>query len=284
MRAKPGSPKHFGKILSDIMLENVKNSSDNRKPVSRATIEKRQQVIKLAFNQLREDGYRLETPLSLKNRHIQHLIRKWEESKLAASTLQLRISILRTFCEWIGKPGMILPIEHYLKNDLFAQKGSEITSNKSCCANDVDPDCIIQNIEQSNPYVAAQLKAIYTFGLRRKEAVMLKPVRADKGNYLSVNDGTKGSRDRLVIINTAQKRIVLDQLKAFVKHIDGHLGDPKLSLSQNLTKISNVVRKHGISKKAAGVTLNGLRQQYLQNRFDDLSINLPSVKNVEGKM
>ena len=278
MQAKSESPKNFGKILSDIMLKNVQNSSNKRKPVSRATIEKRRQIIKLAFTQLREDGYKLQTPFSLKNRHVQHLIRKWEESKLSASTLQLRISILRTFCEWIGKPGMVLPIDNYLKNYPLEQRGSDDKSNKSWCTNSVDPECIIQRIEQKYPYVAAQLKAINTFGLRRKEAVLLKPVRADKGSFLAVNDGTKGSRDRNIIINTQQKRIVLDQLKAFVKNIDGHLGDPKLSLSQNLTKISNVVRKFGISKKENGVTLDGLRHQCQRIGSKNSSENPPLIQ------
>lgn len=261
----------FGHKLAEIVRKNVMIAAGGGKVISNATIEKRWQVIKLAFSELREDGYRLETPMSFRNRHMEHLVRKWEARGLSASTIQLRVSIMRTFSEWIGKPGMVLAPERYLENQASGERSYVATEDKSWDAKNVDAEKIIRQLEANDVYVAAQLKAILAFGLRRKEAVMLRPHRADKGTVLSVSDGTKGGRDRMVLIDTPVKRAVIDQLKAFVKTHDGHLGSPALSLDQNLSKISRVMHSLGINKKVLGVTLHGLRHQYLNDRYEEIA-------------
>ena len=261
----------LGYQLAEIVRKNVAISAGGGKVVSNATIEKRWQVIKQVFAELRKDGYRLESPMSFRNRHMEHLVKKWEARGLSASTIQLRVSIMRTFSEWIGKPGMILAPERYLENRASGERSYVATEDKSWDAKNVDAEEIIRQLEKDDVYVAAQLKAILAFGLRRKEAVMLRPHRADKGSFLAVNDGTKGGRDRTVLIDTPVKRAVIDQLKAFVKTHDGHLGSPHRTLSQNLDKVTNAIRKFGINKKELGVTLHGLRHQYLNDRYEEIA-------------
>jgi site-specific recombinase XerC len=51
-----------------------------------------------------------------KERHLMVPSHHWEAKGLSASTIQNRISVFRTFAEWIGKPGMIHGSENYVKN------------------------------------------------------------------------------------------------------------------------------------------------------------------------
>lgn len=60
----------------------------------------------------------------------------------------------------------------------------------------------LKEIEKLNKHVAIQLELQRAFGLRMKEAALLKPHMADRGSYLAVNWGTKGGRDRVVRIQT----------------------------------------------------------------------------------
>ena len=54
-----------------------------------------------------------------------------------------------------------------------------------------------------------QLELQRAFGLRMREAALLKVHAADKGAYLAVNWGTKGGRDRVIPIETDYQRDVL---------------------------------------------------------------------------
>ena len=68
------------------------------------------------FKELRALNYKLEDVRHFKERHLMVLAQAWEAKGLSASTIQNRISVFRTFAEWIGKPGMILSSENYVKN------------------------------------------------------------------------------------------------------------------------------------------------------------------------
>lgn len=141
-------------------------------------------------------------------------------------------------------------------------------TDKSWTAKAIDVDTKIAEIEAEDPHIGMQLRMIRAFGLRRKEAVMIKPNRADRGTYLAVSDGTKGGRDRVVAIDTPEKRATLDAAKALAKTPEGRISDPALTLPQALDRYSNFVRKFGISKKALGVTGHGLRAQFACERYE----------------
>lgn len=272
---RPDSRQSFGYLLAKVLRQHADQAALKNKIVSNATIEKRNQTIRLCFAELQADGYKLPTPRSFSNRHMKHLARKWESAGLSASTIQNRISIMRVFAAWIDKPGMIGPPEMYLEDPERAKRSYLAKEDKSWSAKNVDPEKIIAEVGHDDGYAALQMLTIFAFGLRRKEGVMLKPHRADKGTYLSISDGTKGGRHRTVLIDTPFKREVLDHLKRMVPHLDGHLGNPNRRLDQNLNRLRNLMSKHGVSKAELGVTLHGLRHQYLNDRFTAIA-NFPS--------
>ena len=75
--------------------------------------------------------------------------------------------------------------------------------------------------------MALQLQA--AFGLRAKEAYMLRPHLADQGSILAISRGAKNGRPRTVRIETEFQRKTLDQAKALVGGATESIGDPHLT-------------------------------------------------------
>ena len=63
--------------------------------------------------------------------------------------------------------------------------------------------------------VGLQMALQAIFGLRAREAMQLRPHIADKNTYLALTVGTKGGRDRVVPIDTPEKRALVDLAKTF---------------------------------------------------------------------
>lgn len=110
-------PKRFRDELDRILNQhNQKNHSQLRiipRDSSRKTRLERRSSLRLVFAQLRQLGYRLESPVGLKPKHIQALYVYWQKRELAPKTIHGLFSNVRTFCKWIGKDGMVEDIGEY---------------------------------------------------------------------------------------------------------------------------------------------------------------------------
>ena len=212
------------------------------KPVSMKTIEKREIELFAAFGQLAQMGFHLRTLDNFKKKHVEALSRKWEADGLSASTIQNRISVLRTLAEWLGKSGMIGRSTDFVADPKSVTRTAAATYDHSWSAAGVDV-----------------------------EAVMFKPHRADKGIYIEVVDGTKGGRPRVVMIRTEAQRRVLEEAKAFVKGVNGHVGSPSRDLKSAIRRFGYVLGKCGVTKAGLGITAHGLRHETLCNLFEDLA-------------
>ncbi len=116
--------------------------------------------------------------------------------------------------------------------------------------------------------VTAGLQA--AFGLRTREAMQLRPLLADKGTFLSITHGTKGGRDRVEPIRTPQQRELLERAKTFCATPSSSTSDPNLKLHQWKNHYYQVVRACGITRKD-GITSHGLRHEYANNRYRELT-------------
>lgn len=271
MTKKSNGTHTFAAKLSKLLSENCSSSSNRAKVVSEKTSTERSNCIQLCFRELKAAGYRFDDPKSFANRHMKFLAEKWETDTLSASTIQVRLSHMRVFSTWIGKPGMVGPADKYVKNPESAARVYAATRDKTWSGNGIDPNSVLAKLVNEDVYAANQLKAVMAFGLRRKESICLHPHLADRGSYLSVNDGTKGGRARTVPIDTPYKRQILDELKDFVKNASGHLGQPNKSLQSNMRRLSYLMQKLGLTKEISGTTLHGLRHQYVNERFEEIS-------------
>ncbi|WP_373975511.1 integrase domain-containing protein [Chitinibacter sp. SCUT-21] len=255
------------------------------KVISHKTKEIREQTIVQAYRQLKQDGFAIKDIRNIKPKHINHLIGVWQKNNLSVATMHSRLSILRVFCEWLGKSGMIPPAakllpEHQAKRSYVAEK------DKSWTAHEIDPEQLIRQIQQFDLYVAMQLEVIQAFGLRRKEAICFKPwqVETPEGDAIRIYSGTKGGRPRMIPIDTPQKRAVIEAAKAFVPHKQAHIADPDKTLKQNIARFGYVMLRFGITKEASGATAHGLRHQYANDRFEEFTGNTTPVRGGDGRV
>lgn len=74
---------------------------------SNTTQADRQRSLTLIARQLREAGFRQMRATSLKGKHIETLIERWQAEGLSSGTLKNRLAHLRWWAEKIGKAGLI---------------------------------------------------------------------------------------------------------------------------------------------------------------------------------
>lgn len=70
---------------------------------SHATQADRQRSLALAARQLREAGFRQMRATSLKGKHVEALLQRWQTEGLSAGTLKNRMAHLRWWAEKVGK-------------------------------------------------------------------------------------------------------------------------------------------------------------------------------------
>lgn len=276
--AQPNSRFGWQSELSKILAEHNHRASGRNKNVGFETQKKRQEILFSGFRELRELGFRIENPQNFQERHIKALAKYWEESGLSPATIQNKISIFRVFAEWINKPNMIKNSEDYVADPKSVRRSYVATKDKSWSTQGVDPIELIERINNYDPYAGLQLLVMNAFGLRRREAIQMKPHRADKGEYLLVTDGTKGDRARTVRIDSDFKRQVLEYAKAMAKTVNGHIGYPGRTLEQSIKRFANIMTKFGISKGQLGVTSHGLRHEYLNDLYERITGNPSPVR------
>jgi integrase len=269
--------------LAAILHEHGKTSANGGRVLSSATKDKRSVVLFNAFRQLRGMGYRLEEPAHLKEKHVAALMKKWEDEQLSSSTLQNRLSILRVFAEWIDKPGMVKDGANYVGNPDCLKRNYIAQEDKSWSTNGIEFESAIRAIATYDKYCAVQIKLIHAFGLRRKEGVMIKVLRADKGDYLLVTDGTKGGRDRVVPIETPYQKQVLTEAQDLAKMNAGFVTDRQLDLKQAMRRITYVMEKFGLTKAEAGVTLHGLRHEFANDSLERKGFISPVRRAANGE-
>lgn len=272
------------------------NRQHGRKPksVSNKTMHERASSLFRAFGLLRRLGFQID-PSNLAGRHIQLLVDYWScnarvadlcrqhgvamlERPHSAAYIQQQLSFLRVYANsWIGKPGMVHPLAHYVDQPGAFKRLYSATEDRSWEGNAIEFKRIVDKVAAIDPRVAAQLALLLAFGLRRKEAVMFMPhiavVGRDDGPgsqhpsdryaaFLRVERGTKGGRLRFVAIRNDEQHAALDRALPFAPHPSSHLGHPGLSLKQSLKRFDNVMRKAGVTRKQLGVTAHGLRHQF----------------------
>lgn len=266
--------RNHWKMELPMLLEKVgREHATCNKLVSLSTLSARRKAIFLFMAELNEMGYKLPSLYSFRDKHAKILFSKWEESGLAAATLQSRYTCMQLFATWIGKYDMLRPLEKYLRNPAVGKRTYVATQDKSWSVNGVLADDVIEKASAIDKYVGLQLRLIKAFGLRRKEAVCFRPKSSYNPSMETVDffHGTKGGRHRMIQVTTDEQRsVIADCLKAVHGKTD-HLGNPEKTLVQNLRRLQYVLEKLGITREGLGVTAHGLRHQYANERYEKLT-------------
>lgn len=95
----------------------------------------------------------------------------------------------------------------------------------------------------SHPLLAARLELASVFGLSRAEALLLDVKAADRGHCLVVDIRSSYGRSkrRLVLLQTAQERQVLDRLVRLFEHVDCGPNGPEGNYRQRLYRFKTLV-------------------------------------------
>jgi hypothetical protein len=238
---------------------------DGKKESSESTQVTRANRIMGAIADLWALGFRIQKPESLSAKHTAALMSLWDRQGDSAGLLHTKLADLRTFASWVGKgEETVAHISVYLPNER-TRRTVATKVNKSWEANGVDPDELIKKAYALDERFGAILDAGRHFGLRAKEAILLKPAKAltaDK-DAINVVDGTKGGFARLIPFRDVDQCHCIDRLvKIASKSRVGTLAWPDLTWKQAQSRFYYLMWKIGATKAQLGVTMHGQRAGY----------------------
>ncbi|WP_313297743.1 integrase domain-containing protein [Diaphorobacter sp.] len=214
----------------------------------------RMRSLSLAARQLREAGFRQMKASSLKGKHVQALLERWQGEGLSSGTIKNRLSHLRWWAEKIGKAG-ILPANN---TQLGVAERRYVTNISK--AQELGTG--LEQVTDAHVRMSLQLQA--AFGLRREEAIKFQPSYADRGDHIALKGSwTKGGRERTVPITTTEQRDAL--------HAAHRLAGPGSLIPANKTYIQQRHVYDGQCKAAGLSHMHGLRHQYAQSRYEALT-------------
>lgn len=221
---------------------------------SYATQSDRLRGLTLVARQLSEAGFRRMTPNSLKGKHVEALVERWQAESLSAGTLKNRLAHLRWWSEKVGKAGVI-PADNTRLG--IPQRTQVTNADKSKTLGDA-----LDSVRDAHVRMSLQLQQ--AFGLRREESIKFQPSYADRGDHIALKGSwTKGGRERTVPITTTEQRRLLDLVHEFTGAgalIPAH----KNYIQQRHTYDGQC--------KAAGLSnMHGLRHRYAQDRYEVLT-------------
>jgi site-specific recombinase XerC len=198
-------------------------------------------------------GNKLRHVHGLKSKHVQAVIKRWQDQHLTSGTLKNRLSALRFLAEKIGKTN-IIPSNTELA---IPARVSKPRINRAI----KNPD--FSTI--SNPYVLISLQLQRVFGLRREESLKIRPHLADHGNLLVLQPSwCKGGRGRNISIQNDDQRYWLEQAKALVEKSNS-LIPPNKSYIQQREVYDKQVNNAGIRNP------HGLRHAFAQALYKELT-------------
>ena len=284
----PGNPQaQFAAYLASAV---VPAATGRRRQVSDKTRTDYGDMLKGLPALLRALRRPLQNASELGRPHVLALLRHWEQQGHAEGTIQWRVSLLRRFFTLVGRP-QVLPAGAAWRTILRAQgiragtlgRQQVATTPKGWRDRGIDAAALIEAVRAQHPVVASQLDLCLWFGLRKNEALQIRPHEADCGTHVNVVEGTKGGKPRSVRFSAEparaqQQRAVLERAKQLAaRHPRGILAIPALRLQQSRNHVNYVLRKFAITRKQRGITQHGLRHQFGCDLFTELTGLPPPV-------
>jgi len=222
---------------------------------SYATQAKRERMLTLIANQLHELGYRGMGARSLKPKHIEALLEQWREQELSIGTIKNRMATIRWWANKVDKRNVVAR-----SNEHYGIPDRRFVTNESK-AKTVTQE---QLEKVRDEHVRMSLELQQAFGLRREEAMKIRPCLTDRGDHLFLQASwTKGGRERIVPIRTEQQREALDRAHQLAGR--GSL------IPSNRNYVQQMRIYEGNTRRAGLHHMHGLRHAYAQNRYQELT-------------
>jgi integrase len=241
---------------------------------SHSTQADRKSILDLCARQLKEMGYRNMRLDSIKPKHVEALVRRWQgkderyqdmEPALSAGTIKNRMAYLRWWAEKAEKPTVIpgdnaklgIEFRQYVKDT-----GKQI---------ELDPDKLAL-VRDEHLRLSLELQSL--FGLRREEAMKFQPEYAIRlgdpgGDVIRLKQSwTKGGRPRDIPVLHESQRDLLER----VRHLAGagSLIPAQRSYDQQKNLYERETKRAGIAG-GDDAKCHGLRHGYAQRRYEELT-------------
>ena len=224
---------------------------------SYATQASRASHLHIMARELSEMGYRHLSPRNLRRKHVDALVKRWLEARLAIVTIKSRVSTMRWLARSTGRPNVIPRTNAELGIPDRSNAGRPSKAFTLTAA---------QLERVPSPYVRVSLELEQEFGLRREEATKIRPHEADQGNRLVLKASwCKGGRAREIPIRTDKQRDLLERAKALAETTPERSLIPEKTYRKHIKVYERQTYKAGIRAP------HGLRHAYAQARYKELT-------------
>jgi hypothetical protein len=204
-------------------------------------------------DELHELGYKVKAARNLAPKHVHALVGSWKASGISDATIRNRLGWVRWWSEKVGKASLLPK-----SNDIFG-----LSPREKFCGNKAK-ELTRDVLDALDPRVSLALQAERLFGLRREEALKMRPRTADQGDRLVLQPSwTKGGRYREIPVWHERQRQLLDDLHRVCG--DGCLIGPGRNYVKALKHYENNTLKHGVRNA------HGYRHRYAQWRYKTLT-------------
>ena len=253
----PPEKKHLSNRALRLWLDYVYQEQD--RTGSYATRQARESHLRIFVQTLYDNGYNPK-PKNTRPKHIELALTNWAEGDIARRTIDNRLSTLRWFAAEIGKPNIVKRT-----NNEYGMLPPREKPNYTDKARSLDRGSLDK---VRDPLTHMSLILQREFGLRQKEAIMIRPHEADRGDRIHLQDSwAKGGNPRDVRLTTPGQRQALDEAKALVPPGRALIpGDKDFHQQRNIYKTQT--RRAGLSN------MHGLRHAYAQRRYRTLTRRL----------
>ncbi|MDR2625967.1 MAG: integrase domain-containing protein [Zoogloeaceae bacterium] len=241
----------------------------NREPASRKTRDNKWQFYNRMFAELWVLGYKIRNVGNFRPRHVEALMMSWSDKSV--SELHTRLSMMNLLLEFLGKGDQVKSVRDYFPERDTTRK-LVAQENKSWEARDIDVEALIEKARALDERLGCILALQHHFGLRVKEAIEMRPLRAasdGEGAALLLIEGTKGGRPRIIPIKTTGQRQAIEWACALAKSAKSErMRWPRDTWKQSQAKFYYRCSSWlGISRKELGVTAHGLRHGFAQTAY-----------------
>ena len=229
---------------------------------SYATQRNRERILTRTANALHALGYRNMQARSLKPKHIEALVKHWQDQSLSIGTIKNRMAAIRWWAMKINKQNVVARSnEHYgIPDRRFVTnpgKAKDITQS------------LLDKVKDQHVRMSLELQR--AFGLRREEAMKFQPSFADQGDHITLKARwTKGGKPRVIPVRTDNQRDVLNRARSLAGF--GSL------IPSNRNYVHQLRVYEGNTLRAGLSSLHGLRHTYVQERYEELtSLKCPAI-------
>ena len=165
----------------------------------------RERQLTLIANQLQALGYHNMNAQSLKPKHVDALVKHWQEKEISIGAMKNRLSVIRWWAQKVNRQNCVAR-----SNDHYGIPDRKFVTNVSKAR-----AVSLQDLERvRDQHVRMSLELQQAFGLRREEAIKFQPSFADQGDRITLKASwTKGGKAREIPVRTDEQRSVLDRVR-----------------------------------------------------------------------